>query len=627
MEELLKDPTIETVDRFNISTIIQNQQAFAWHQIIIRYLKGLDTRNEINDLPNNMKGDVRNGKYKLARDNDLLLYQSSNGKVRICLPPEHVKAILKYTHENMLVGGHMSANAMIEEIKERFYWSGFCDHIKEYVDECQCTLAKRIPDRKVGKMVTFEAKEINEVVAIDHVGTLPRAPGGYRYITTYYDKFSGYTKSIPTKRIDAFSTAVNFIVHWVYSFGPPKSMLTDLGSDFRSEIMAHLLSLIRTKHKFTTAHHSRSDGGVERFNRTLQQALRAISIDKNLDFRKGDPWNLYLGYVNCVHNNKKSSRTNMKLSPNEIFIGRKLRTPIDFKLEESEHFRRKPGKMYEDYVKKMIKVNNGIAKKELEIYKAKQKEYYDKNRKKPDYKVNDLIMYWSGVYPAKGKDKLAIHWKGPYRIIKTFNEGNVVTIMNVRYPQIIHNANVDKIMRFKPKREWEFNQYGQRIRRGNIQSDVSFDIEMESGPHPYHSEEEKQAELSDETSKKTHHISDIEAESQHSLLVVPSENEIPVSPAPKSPPPLEHLSEPPLERPIIEKEDTTYPKLPSEEPPPAPNRKRKYEELEANIIETVKPPTKRQRQRLQKYLKKISNIFSLKKKVKNDINNHNQKYQ
>ena len=299
MKELLEDPAIATLERFNIATIRQNQRTFPVHVIITKYIKGIDTRNEINDLDNNIKGDVRKGKYKLREEDDLLLYETSTGETRICLPPEHVKAILKYTHENMLTGGHNSANAMAEEIKRRFYWSGYHQDIKDYVDECHCKFAKRIPDRKVGKMVTFEAKEINETVAIDHIGPIVPAPKGYRYITTYYDKFSGYTKSIPAKIIDAFTTTVNFVIHWICVFGPPKSILTDLGSDFRGEIMEHLTSMVATKHRFTTAHHSRSDGGVERFNRTLQQALRAIGLDKKLDFSKGDPWNLYLSYINC----------------------------------------------------------------------------------------------------------------------------------------------------------------------------------------------------------------------------------------------------------------------------------------------------------------------------------------
>ena len=92
----------------------------------------------------------------------------------------------------MLTGGHISANAVPEEIKQRFYWSGYHQDIKDYVNECHCNYAKRIPDRKAGKMVTFDTKEINDMVAIDHIEALIPAPQCYNYMTTYYDKFSGY---------------------------------------------------------------------------------------------------------------------------------------------------------------------------------------------------------------------------------------------------------------------------------------------------------------------------------------------------------------------------------------------------------------------------------------------------
>ena len=65
-----------------------------------------------------------------------------------------------------------------------------------------------------------------------------------------------------------------------------------------------------------------------------------------------------------------------------------------------------------------------------------------------------------------------------------------VTYMYV-FPVRKKNANVDKIMRFIPKREWEFNHHGQRIRKEDKGSDVSLDISMVS--EPYYSAEVKEA--------------------------------------------------------------------------------------------------------------------------------------
>ena len=233
--------------------------------------------------------------------------------------------------------------------------------------------------------------------------------------------------------------------------------------------------------------------------------------------------------------------------------------------------------MYEDYVATMIRINNGIAKREMEKYKAKQKEYYDQNRKVPNYKNDDLVLYWNGVYPPKGKDKLAIHWKGPYRVIKVFNEGNNLTLMNVRYRNIIHNANVDKVMRFIPKREWEFNQYGQRIRRGNVASDVSLDISMDS--EPYYSAEEKEIEPLKQNSTHSVNAADLEAESDQSIM-----DSMDVNADTLEPPAIPELEPIDLPAPEIDKEDTEFPSLPSQSQPLAPKQgiKRTFDEMESN---------------------------------------------
>ena len=39
--------------------------------MITKYIKGIDAMIKINDLPNNIKGDVRQGKYKLKEEDDL----------------------------------------------------------------------------------------------------------------------------------------------------------------------------------------------------------------------------------------------------------------------------------------------------------------------------------------------------------------------------------------------------------------------------------------------------------------------------------------------------------------------------------------------------------------------------
>ena len=449
-EELLKDPEIETLELFNVDKIRQNQEEFVLYKIIRNYLKGVDTRDDIKTIPTRIRNEVvKHNRYSMH--DGLLMYSKAVNEHRICLAPEHQKAAMQWLHRNLMYGAHCDANSMIANIKTKFYWPGYDDDVRMYVKECPaCQKAKGYPDNKVGHIKLFNPKYPNESVAIDHVGILPETADGARYITTYYDRYSGYTKSVCVKSIDSFTTATNFLKHWISVFGPPKEILTDLGWDFRSELFQHLTGQIcGIQHKSTTAYHASCNGAVERFNRTLKTALRTISVDKELDFANGDSYDLFISHINSVHNNRASRRTNYKLCPNELMIGRKVETPMDFKLNENVKFKNRALKdKYEGYVANMIKINKAIAEKELKAYHDAREQYANRGRKEPEFKLKQLVFYWIGPYPPFGSQKLKIHWQGPYRIIQIWNNGNNYTLQSVKYPKIFVNANVKRIKAF-----------------------------------------------------------------------------------------------------------------------------------------------------------------------------------
>ena len=457
-DELLKDPLMGTLERFERSKIIQNQKEHVIYRIIRRHLEGIDTEDEIKTLPKRLRTEITKGYYKFDVDGDILLYIGKSMKTRICLPPQHRWALIRWYHENEMFGGHGAGiNSVIAQIQSKWYWPGYENDIREFIRTCaHCQHGKGIPNRNLGLQSQFNAKEINEWVCIDHVGPLPETTDGkYKYVTTYYDRFSGYTKSIPAHDISAATTAVNFVRFWCCIFGAPIHILTDLGSDFRSEFMDYLCKMIKTDHKYTTSYHAQTDGAVERFNRTMKQQLRCIAMDKKqLHFHRGDSWHLFLPYINCIHNNRIGRRTNFKLCPNEIMIGRRLDTPLDFTMEDfPEGLKNKRGgKLMEGWVKNMIRLNKGIADRELAKYHQKRKELADRKKKTPTFKVNDLVLYWNGEYPAKGVDKLDVKWTGPYRILSVFNDGNNYTLNHIRYRGVYLTANVKRIIFFRPRK-------------------------------------------------------------------------------------------------------------------------------------------------------------------------------
>ena len=455
-DELLKDPMIKKLERFDIDKIIQNQQENVVYNVIIKYLKGEDTENEIDDLPKGLKRDVTNNKYILKGSNgNILCYVNDHKSHRICLPPEHRKALLDYYHKNLMYGGHKNANAIIKKIQNRWYWRGYDQEIRDYVNTCLCQKVHRVPRKNMGKLQLFRASQPNEMVAIDHKGPLPASRDRNRYITTYYDRFTGFAMSVPVRRIDAFTTAITFYHRWICLFGAPDWILSDNGSDFVSVIFEYLCKWTAMKHKYAAIYHPQCNGAVERFNTTIQSQLRAISIDKRLDFSKGDSWDIYVPIICSTHNNRLSRRFNYKYCPNDIFLGRRLRSPIDWKLGD-EIFRDKPGIKWEGFVNNCIRMNSNRAAMELSKYDDARRRAANRKLKEVKYKKDDLILIWNGGYPTSGKKKLApTQWEGPFRILNLWNHGNNMNVQSVEFPEVLDTANVKRVTLWKPPKEFK----------------------------------------------------------------------------------------------------------------------------------------------------------------------------
>ena len=67
------------------------------------------------------------------------------------------------------------------------------------------------------------------------VGKLKKSsPGGFEYLLVAIDKFSKWIEAKPVRKADG-ATALKFVCSLVTRFGIPHSIITDNGTNFRSE--------------------------------------------------------------------------------------------------------------------------------------------------------------------------------------------------------------------------------------------------------------------------------------------------------------------------------------------------------------------------------------------------------
>jgi transposase InsO family protein len=96
---------------------------------------------------------------------------------------------------------------------------------------------------------------------------------------------------IPLRVTTALAVAQAFCDHWVSVYGPPVSLLTDNGPQIAVKFFQDACAELGIKKVFTTSYHPQTNEQVERYNRTLVEALLAYVS------RRQDDWDEYTSAV------------------------------------------------------------------------------------------------------------------------------------------------------------------------------------------------------------------------------------------------------------------------------------------------------------------------------------------
>jgi transposase InsO family protein len=105
------------------------------------------------------------------------------------------------------------------------------------------------------------------------------------------DRFSKLTRTVPLRTITALVVAKSFWDACVFSYGPPRSLMIDNGTQFNANIFLAVCRELGISKIFTTAYHPQTNGQVERFNRTIINSLRGY-----VERQQGD-WDEYTAAI------------------------------------------------------------------------------------------------------------------------------------------------------------------------------------------------------------------------------------------------------------------------------------------------------------------------------------------
>ena len=370
---------------------------------------------------------IKNGMLKRRYEDA----QGCTSWIQLVVPQSLRMEIMQELHAGA-TEGHLGEEKTFNKIKERFYWPGMSQDVKDWCHTC-ATCATRKPATKKNRapLETIEVGYPLQVVAVDILGPLPESEEGNSYVLVATDYFTKWVEAYAIPNQEAITVARKLTDEMFCRFSPPDQLHSDQGKQFESELLKEICKIFRIKKTRTTPYHPQCDGQVERFNRTLLHMLSTTIKEHPFD------WEDQLPKVCMAYNTSVHSSTGF--SPYFLMFGRQPKLPIDlaYPLDQSSPCSVKD---YAESLKINLESAFQRAREQLNTHHEHRKEQYDKKVYGDPYKEGDLVWLHNPAVPKNSSRKLHHPWSGPYRITKrlTDNDYRIESTNRKKQLQVVH---------------------------------------------------------------------------------------------------------------------------------------------------------------------------------------------
>ena len=338
--------------------------------------------------------------------------------------PQKLKArLLHFTH-HALLSGAPGGRKLYYTLRRDYYWPSMAVDAYDTVRNCTDCARNRIKLRRnSSKLKLFPAKAPLESVAMDILGQLIRTARGNRFLLVIVDRFSKLVRTVPLKRITAYSIAHAFVHYWIFVYGIPLELITDNGGQFTSRFFSDICRILGTRLRFTTTYHPQTNGQTERFNRTILAALRHYIGDHPKD------WDQFTDALTFAYNCQVHTSTGF--TPFELVLARnQTNLAVDAKPELPEDATN-PDQRLRWKSRLSALIRSAAAK--LEQSQARYQRNFNRRLRLPKREPTPGgYVYVRKDYhnPEEPRHKLSPIATGPYKVIETRGRTLVIEIGN-----------------------------------------------------------------------------------------------------------------------------------------------------------------------------------------------------
>lgn len=215
---------------------------------------------------------------------------------------------------NVPIASHGGMAKTLELLRRTFFWPGMARDVRDYIRNCEICKTTKAPNvvlkPPMGNLV--ETSRPFQRLYIDLLGPYPRSKAGNIGLLIVLDHMSKFHWIFPLRKFTSSSIQDNLLKQIFHVYGVPEYIVSDNGSQFRSNELNAFLTSLGIKHTYTALYSPQSNAS-ERVNRSLIAGIRAYL--KN-DHKK---WDENLTAISCALRN--TIHTSIKCSPYHALYG------------------------------------------------------------------------------------------------------------------------------------------------------------------------------------------------------------------------------------------------------------------------------------------------------------------
>ncbi|CAG2190886.1 unnamed protein product [Mytilus edulis] len=330
---------------------------------------------------------------------------------QIAVPRNLRDSILKAYHDCILGGGHQGFERTYAAIRNKYFWPTMYSDINQYVKTCEvCQQSKRAFNSKPPPLQPQPTNDIFGRWHMDILSGLPTTKDKYKHVLLVVDSYSKWCEAFPLRSEEAGEVANVLYREIISRYGAPRTLLSDRGRNFVSNLVKALSELFNIKRHLTSSYHPQTNGACERMNSVILQALRAYTKDQQDDW-----YDVLPGILMAYRATPATQSTDY--SPFFLLYGREMTLPIDTALIPKDRLAQ-DHKIFLSRILQNLETSRKIAAKNIKQAQERYKQQYDKKSKEPQFQPAQRVWLYCTKVPVGKAPKLHRKWSGPYYITR-----------------------------------------------------------------------------------------------------------------------------------------------------------------------------------------------------------------